>query len=132
MSSRTDATTWNSGALDQILSNGEGRPVLFANARVLTMDPLIGTVTAADLLFVGPLVVGVRPGIITAAADDNAIVVDCTGLTITPLSWTPWHWPQAVAGVPSTSRPWHRGTPPTSWCCPTNSPPTYRARWPCS
>lgn len=48
------------------------------------MDPLIGTMTGADVLLVGALVVGVGPGIVTAAADDNAIVVDCTGATIVP------------------------------------------------
>ncbi|MFE3138516.1 Atu4866 domain-containing protein [Streptomyces scopuliridis] len=80
----TDTMSWNPEALDEILSNDEGRPVLFTNARILTMDPLIGTMTGADLLFVGPLVVGVGPAIVTAAGDDNAIVVDCTGLTIAP------------------------------------------------
>ncbi|MFE9889736.1 amidohydrolase [Streptomyces scopuliridis] len=80
----TDTMGWNPEALDEILSNDEGRPVLFTNARILTMDPLIGTMTGADLLFVGPLVVGVGPAIVTAAGDDNAIVVDCTGLTIAP------------------------------------------------
>ncbi|WP_405534772.1 Atu4866 domain-containing protein [Streptomyces sp. NBC_00075] len=78
------AVGWNPEALAEILSNDEGRPVLFTNARILTADPLIGTMTGADLLFVGALVVGVGPGIITAAGDDNAIVVDCTGLTIAP------------------------------------------------
>ncbi|GGT02265.1 hypothetical protein GCM10010254_23390 [Streptomyces chromofuscus] len=48
------------------------------------MDPLIGTMTGADLLFVGSLLVGVGPGIITVAEDDNAIVVDCTGMTLAP------------------------------------------------
>jgi len=80
----TGAVGWNPEALAEILSNDEGRPVLFTNARILTTDPLIGTMTGADLLFVGSLVVGVGPGIITAAGDDNAIVVDCTGLTIAP------------------------------------------------
>lgn len=80
----TGTASWNPEALDEILSNDEGRPVLFTNARILTMDPLIGTMTGSDLLFVGSLVVGVGPGIITAAGDDNAIVVDCTGLTIAP------------------------------------------------
>ncbi|MEV7284946.1 Atu4866 domain-containing protein [Streptomyces sp. NPDC093252] len=88
----TDTTTltaagaagWNAEALAEILANDEGRPVLFTNARILTADPLIGTLTGADLLFVGPLLVGVGPGIITAAGDDNAIVVDCTGLTVVP------------------------------------------------
>ncbi|MFD9001558.1 Atu4866 domain-containing protein [Streptomyces sp. NPDC059582] len=75
---------WNPEALGEILSNDAGRPVLFTNARILTMDPLIGTMTAADILFVGSLIVGVGPGIITAAGDDNAIVVDCTGMTVVP------------------------------------------------
>jgi hypothetical protein len=80
----TGIVSWNPEALDEILSNDEGRPVLFTNARILTMDPLIGTMTGADLLFVGSLVVGVGPAIVTAAQDDNAIVVDCTGMTIAP------------------------------------------------
>ncbi|MFD7483373.1 Atu4866 domain-containing protein [Streptomyces mirabilis] len=79
-----DTVSWNPDALDEILSNDEGRPVLFTNARILTMDPLIGTMTGADLLFVDSLVVGVGPAIVTAAGDDNAIVVDCTGMTIAP------------------------------------------------
>src|SRR5690242_1677184 len=80
----SDTVSWNPEALDEILANDEGRPVLFTNARILTMDPLIGTMTGADLLFVGSLVVGVGPAIVTAAGDDNAIVVDCTGMTIAP------------------------------------------------
>lgn len=80
----TDNVSWNSESLKEILSNDKGRPVLFAHARILTMDPLIGTMSGADLLFVGSLLVGVGPGIITAAGDDDAIVVDCTGLTIAP------------------------------------------------
>lgn len=80
----TGTVSWNPEALKEILSNDKGRPVLFAHARILTMDPLIGTMSGADLLFVGSLLVGVGPGIITAAGDDNAIVVDCTGLTIAP------------------------------------------------
>ncbi|MET9778667.1 Atu4866 domain-containing protein [Streptomyces sp. NPDC006367] len=80
----TGALSWHPEALDEILSNDGGRPVLFTNARIVTMDPLIGTMTGADILFVGDLIVGVGPGIITAAQDDNAIVVDCTGTTIVP------------------------------------------------
>ncbi|MEV6543762.1 Atu4866 domain-containing protein [Streptomyces sp. NPDC051665] len=81
-----DAVTvaWNSEALDEIVSNDAGRPVLFTNARVLTVDPLIGTMVGADVLLVGAVLVGVGPGIITAAGDDNAIVVDCTGMTVVP------------------------------------------------
>ncbi|MER7640395.1 Atu4866 domain-containing protein [Streptomyces sp. NPDC126522] len=80
----TDTVTWNNTALDEIVANDTGRPVLFTNARVLTMDPLIGTMTGADVLLVGALLVGVGPGIITAAGDDNAIVVDCTGMSVVP------------------------------------------------
>ncbi|MFK0153202.1 Atu4866 domain-containing protein [Streptomyces sp. NPDC090493] len=79
-----DTVSWNPEALDEILSNDEGRPVLFTNARILTMDPLIGAMVGADILFVGPLIVGVGPGIVTAAGDDNAIVVDATGTTVVP------------------------------------------------
>lgn len=79
-----EAMTWNSEVLDEIVSNDAGRPVLFTNARVLTMDPLIGNLRGADVLLVGALLVGVGPGIITAAGDDNAIVVDCTGMTVVP------------------------------------------------
>ncbi|WP_405975097.1 Atu4866 domain-containing protein [Streptomyces sp. NBC_00988] len=80
----TNTVTWNDKALDEIISNDTGRPVLFTNARVLTMDPLIGTLRGADVLLVGALLVGVGPGIITAAGDDNAIVVDCAGMTVVP------------------------------------------------
>ncbi|MFJ3308382.1 Atu4866 domain-containing protein [Streptomyces sp. NPDC086549] len=80
----TDTVSWNTEALDEILSNDGGRPVLFTNARILTMDPLIGAMVGADILFVGSLIVGAGPGIVTAAEDDNAIVVDCTGMTIVP------------------------------------------------
>jgi hypothetical protein len=79
-----DTENWNGEALAQILADEAGRPVLFANARVLTSDPLIGTMNGADVLLVGALIVGVGPGIITAAQDDNAIVVDCTGMTVAP------------------------------------------------
>ncbi|MFF2643225.1 Atu4866 domain-containing protein [Streptomyces niveus] len=81
---RTSSVNWNSEALGEILANGAGRPVLFTNARVLTADPVIGTMDGADVLLVGAVVVGVGPGIVTAAEDDNAIVVDCTGTTVVP------------------------------------------------
>lgn len=42
---------------------------------VHTLDPLVGTVHHADVLLGGGLVVGVGPGLITAAEDDGAIVV---------------------------------------------------------
>ncbi|MFF4801203.1 Atu4866 domain-containing protein [Streptomyces sp. NPDC001351] len=76
----TESVSWNPKALDEMVSNDAGRPVLFTNARIVTVDPLSGTVTGAD----GPLIVGVGPGSVTAAEDDNAIVVDCTGMTVVP------------------------------------------------
>ncbi|MGW2146239.1 Atu4866 domain-containing protein [Nonomuraea bangladeshensis] len=80
----TGTASWNPKALHEIIADDGGRPVLFTNARIVTMDPLIGTMTGADILFVGSLIVGVGPGIVTAAEDDNAIVVDCTGMTVVP------------------------------------------------
>ncbi|GAA1733163.1 Atu4866 domain-containing protein [Nonomuraea bangladeshensis] len=80
----TGTASWNPKALHEIVANDGGRPVLFTNARIMTLDPLIGTMTGADILFVGSLIVGVGPGIVTAAEDDNAIVVDCTGMTVVP------------------------------------------------
>jgi imidazolonepropionase-like amidohydrolase len=109
----TGAAPWNPEVLDEILANDEGRPVLFTNARILTMDPLIGTMTGADLLFVGSLVVGVGPGIVTAAEDDNAIVVDCTSLTIVPA---------VVDTVALAGGRGHRSQ--------YVAPPTCRAQWP--
>jgi hypothetical protein len=72
--------------LPTIIANQQDghRPVLFVNATVHTLDPLIGDLAAADVLLGGPVVVGVGPGLHTAADDDGAIVVDCTGMTIVP------------------------------------------------
>ncbi|GAB2955511.1 hypothetical protein GCM10027280_49960 [Micromonospora polyrhachis] len=60
------------------------RPLMFVNATIHTLDPVIGDLPAADLLLGGDVIVGVGPGLHTAAEDDGAIVVDCTGLTIVP------------------------------------------------
>lgn len=51
----TDVADWRSKALDEILSNDAGRPVLFTNARILTMDPLIGTMALPTTPGPGPL-----------------------------------------------------------------------------
>lgn len=123
----TDTVSWNAEALEEIVSNDGGRPVLFTNARILMLDPLIGSMTGADLLFVGSLIVGVGPAIVTAAEDDNAIVVDCTGMTVVPAVVDT----VALAGgrgrrseYVATLTP---GNTPTSWWCPTKSPPMCRA-----
>lgn len=82
MSNATVSAGFTPETLDQIRS-GDGRPVLFTNATVRTLDPLIGDVVG-DVLLGGARIVGVGPGIVTAAGDDGAIVVDCTGLAIVP------------------------------------------------
>jgi hypothetical protein len=63
---------------------GHRRPLMFVNAAVHTLDPVIGDFAAADLLLGGEVIVAVGPGLHTAAEDDGAIVIDCTGLTIVP------------------------------------------------
>ncbi|WP_432507528.1 Atu4866 domain-containing protein [Kineococcus arenarius] len=63
---------------------GADRPLLLTNATVHTLDPLIGTMPGADVLIGGALIVGVGPGIVTAAEDDGAVVIDATGTTVLP------------------------------------------------
>ncbi|AUS81072.1 amidohydrolase [Actinoalloteichus sp. AHMU CJ021] len=75
--------TWTAADLDAVLT-GTGRPVLITDATILTSDPVIGTLTRADLLVGGDLVVGVGPGIVRAADDDGAIVIQATGTTLVP------------------------------------------------
>ena len=48
------------------------------------MNPVIGDWEAADVLVVGSVVVGVGPGLLTAAADDKSIVIDCRGTVVLP------------------------------------------------
>lgn len=70
---------------ESVLPAGRGRPVLFVNATIHTLDPAIGELRGADLMAVGSDIAGVGPGLHTAAEDDGAVVVDCTGLTIVPI-----------------------------------------------
>ena len=60
------------------------QPILYSGADVLTLDPVVGNMPAADVLVGGPLVVGVGPGLLTAAEDDGMFIVDCAGMTIVP------------------------------------------------
>ncbi|MFD6949162.1 amidohydrolase [Nocardiopsis sp. TSRI0078] len=76
-------TLFDEGLLKTIAAEPE-RPLMFVNATVYTLDPVIGDLTGADLLLGGEEVVGVGTGLHTAAEDDGAVVVDCTGLTIVP------------------------------------------------
>lgn len=61
------------------------RPLLFGNARVITDDSLIGDFDRGDVLLGGSRVVGIGPGLLTAADDDGAIVIDCDGYVIVPM-----------------------------------------------
>lgn len=75
------------GFTDPVLSAlraAADRPLLLNGATVHTFDPLIGTMRRADVLVGSGLVVGVGPGIVNAAEDDGALVVDATGTTIVP------------------------------------------------
>jgi len=60
------------------------RPILLSGAAVLTNNTAIGDWAQADLLIVGSIIVGVGPGLLTAAADDKSIVVNCEGMLILP------------------------------------------------
>ncbi|MGW4033439.1 Atu4866 domain-containing protein [Streptomyces sp. NPDC004838] len=76
-------TTLTAAGLDAVLESA-GRPLLLTDATVHTLDPVIGTLRHADVLIGGGLVVGVGPGIVTAADDDGAVVIHATGTTIVP------------------------------------------------
>jgi hypothetical protein len=65
--------------------NGGTRPLLFGNARIITGDSLVGDFDRGDVLLGGNRVVGIGPGLLTAADDDGAIVIDCDGFAIVPV-----------------------------------------------
>lgn len=62
------------------------RPLLFGNARIVTGDSLVGDFARADVLLGGTRIVGIGPGLLTAADDDGAIVIDCDGYVIVPVT----------------------------------------------
>lgn len=71
----------------QLIQNNQEqghRPLLFANASVITTDSLINNFEKADVLLGGSRVVGIGPGLLTAADDDGAIVIDCANIVIVP------------------------------------------------
>ena len=77
--SRDDAT------LAQVRAPG-GRPLLLTGGTVITHDPQIGDWERADVLIGADLIVGVGPGLLTAAEDDGMIVLDCEGTVVLPAS----------------------------------------------
>jgi hypothetical protein len=71
---------------DRAALDGASGPLLFVNATIHTLDPVIGDLRNADLLLGGDTIVGVGPGLHTAAGDDGATVIDCAGLSIVPIA----------------------------------------------
>jgi hypothetical protein len=66
------------------LSRDSVRPILLAHGCVLTRDMTLGDWATGDVLLGGSLIVGVGPGLNSAAEDDGMIVVDCSGCVIMP------------------------------------------------
>jgi hypothetical protein len=73
--------------LERIIDNQAdySQPLLFVGARIHLFDSLVGDMEDADILLGEGFIVGTGPGIVTAAADDNALVVDCAGMVIVPV-----------------------------------------------
>lgn len=72
---------------DRIIENqvDYAQPLLFVGARVHLFDSLVGEMDGADILLGEGFIVGTGPGIVTAAGDDNALVIDCAGMVIVPM-----------------------------------------------
>ncbi|MGY1855502.1 Atu4866 domain-containing protein [Modestobacter sp. SYSU DS0290] len=66
------------------LAAGNPRPVLLAGGTVVSQDPGMGDWAQADVLIGGSVIVGVGPGLLSAAGDDGMLVVDCTGTVVLP------------------------------------------------
>ncbi|CAM5614221.1 Atu4866 domain-containing protein [Streptomyces hirsutus] len=66
------------------LRDPKGRPLLLSGGTVITGNPLTGDWQEADVLLGGSVIVGVGPGLLTAADDDDMIVVDCAGTLVLP------------------------------------------------
>jgi hypothetical protein len=64
----------------------DGRPLLLTGGTVVTADPLMGDWHRADVLIGAQTIVGVGPGLLTAAEDDGMIVLDCSGTVVVPAS----------------------------------------------
>ncbi|GAA1742375.1 Atu4866 domain-containing protein [Microbacterium paludicola] len=73
--------------LERIIDNQAdyAQPLLFVGARVHLFDSLVDEMKDADILLGEGFIVGTGPGIVTAAGDDNALVIDCTGMVIVPM-----------------------------------------------
>lgn len=78
--------TFSPELLERIIKNAADytQPLLFVGARIHLFDSLVGDMEQGDILLGDGFIVGTGPGIHTAAGDDNALVIDCTGMVIVP------------------------------------------------
>lgn len=60
------------------------QPILLSGGAVVSRNPLMGDWERADVLLGGGRIVGVGPGLLTAAGDDDMLVVDCSGCIVLP------------------------------------------------
>lgn len=63
----------------------EPQPVLLSGGAVFSRNAAMGDWERADVLLGGGRVVGVGPGLLTAAEDDHMLVIDCSGCLVLPL-----------------------------------------------
>ncbi len=66
-------------------TSSEPQPILLSGGVVISRNSYMGDWEQADVLLGGGHVVGVGPGLLTAASDDNMLVVDCSGCIVLPL-----------------------------------------------
>ncbi|RWZ46062.1 amidohydrolase [Labedella phragmitis] len=81
------SNTFTPELLERIMENSTDytQPLLFTRARIHLFDSLVGDMESGDILLGPGFIVGTGPGIETAAGDDNALVIDCTGMVIVPV-----------------------------------------------
>lgn len=80
-------TAFTPELLDRIIANQADyrQPLLFVGGRTHLFDSFVPHMAAADILLGEGFIVGTGPGIVTAAGDDNALVIDCAGMVIVPM-----------------------------------------------
>ncbi|GAA3708215.1 hypothetical protein GCM10022224_087170 [Nonomuraea antimicrobica] len=68
----------------KVINNDDVRPLLLTGGTVISMNTMLGDWERADVLIGGPAIVGVGPGLLTAAEDDGMIIIDCAGCLVLP------------------------------------------------
>ncbi|KAB2588313.1 Atu4866 domain-containing protein [Streptomyces arboris] len=84
MSTTPRANVRRNDSTPRDLRTPQGRPLLLTGSTVITGDPLLGDWQEAVVLIGGTVIVGIGPGLLTAAGDDNMIVIDCAGTLALP------------------------------------------------